>query len=57
MSGVCVCVTVKIQFDNTCTCKYSKLLALCSVAMLLHVFRPPQFKKFWILFTLAICGP
>ena len=26
MSIVCMCVTVKIQFDNTSTCKYSTYL-------------------------------
>ena len=64
MSIVCVCVTVKMQFDNTRTCKYSIILALCSVAMLLRAFGPPYskildpslipvvkviFKEFWII--------
>ena len=39
---VCVCATVKVQFDNTCTCKYSIILAIQSVAMLPHAFGPPS---------------
>ena len=31
MSIVCVCIAVKIQFDNTSTCKYSIILTLSSV--------------------------
>ena len=47
MSIVCVCVTVKVQFDNTSTCKYSIILAIRSVAMLLVHLGPP-IQKFWI---------
>ena len=39
-----VCVTVKILFDNTSICKYSIILTLCSVAMLLHAFATPHSK-------------
>ena len=44
LQNVCVCVTVKIQFDNTSTCKYSIILPLRSVAMLLSPFGPPYSK-------------
>ena len=39
MSIVCVCITVKIQFDNTC--KYPIILTLRSVDMRPRVFGPP----------------
>ena len=38
------CENVKIQFDNTSTCKYSIILALRSVAMLDCAFRPPYLE-------------
>ena len=41
MPIVCECITVKIQFDNTRTCKYSIILIPCSVAMR---FGPPYSK-------------
>ena len=44
MSTVCVCATVKIQFDNISTCKYSVILALRSFVMLQPAFGPPHSK-------------
>ena len=52
MSIVCVCVTVKIQFDNTKTCKYSIILALRSVVMHPHVFDNTKTCKYSIKLTL-----
>ena len=37
-------LTVKIQFDNTSTCKYSILLNLCSIAMVPLMLGPPYSK-------------
>ena len=41
---LCVCATVKIQFANTSTCKYSIKPTLRSVAMLPRAFGPPYSK-------------
>ena len=44
---LCVCATVRIQFDNTSTCKCS-IIILCtlrSVAMLNRAFAPPPHSK------------
>ena len=40
MPMVCVCITVKIQIDNTRTCKYSIIFTLRSVAMRIRAFGP-----------------
>ena len=45
MYTVYVCTTVKIQFDNTSTSKYSIILALRSVAMLPRAFGPSIFEN------------
>ena len=42
---LCVFVTVKIQFDNTSTCRYLIILVLRSVAMLLSAFGPPLYRN------------
>ena len=42
---LCVCVTVKIQFDNTSTCKYSIILKLRSVTLLPRSLGLPLFKN------------
>ena len=39
---VCVCVPVKIQFNNTSTCNYPLARSLCSLAQLPPP--PPLFK-------------
>ena len=41
---VCVCTTVKIQFYNISTCKYSITFSFRSVAMLPCEFGPPYSK-------------
>ena len=57
MTISCVCETVKVQFYNTSTCKYSIILTRCSVAMLNCVFDPP-IQKYWIrpwLVCVCVC--